>query len=105
MSAAEDGEVTLVVRFEASPGQEGELEARLRRMVSASTAEDGCLQYTLHADRDGAAHFVLYERWTSWAALAAHDQTSHVKDFVAVLPDLLVEDFGRWQLRRLTALG
>ena len=104
MSRVEDGEVTLVVRFQASPGQAGELESRLRQMVSASTAEDGCLQYTLHVDRDSAAHFVLYERWTSWAALAEHDETSHVKDFVAVLPDLLVQGFGRWQLRRLTAL-
>ena len=92
------------MQFQASPGQEEDLEPRLCQMVAASTAEDGCLRSTLHTDRDSAANFALYERWTTWAALAAHNETCHEKDFVAVLPDLPVPGFGRWQLRRPTAL-
>lgn len=99
---ADDGEVSLVVRFRSTPGREKELASRLHEMVTASTAEDGCLQYTLHVDRDAPDCFVLYERWTGWSALALHDETLHVKAFVGVLPALLVEPYGRWQLRRLT---
>ena len=98
----DDGEVSLVVRFEARPGREQELGARLRDMVASSTAEPGCLQYTLHADRDHPQRYVLYERWTGWSALDAHDETPHVTAFVGDLPDLLVRPFDRWQLSRLT---
>lgn len=71
-------------------------------MVSASASEEGCLQYTLHDDRDHPDCLVPYERWAGRPALAAHDETAHVKTFMAALPDLLIGSYDRWPLRRLT---
>ena len=35
-------------------------------------AEDGCLEYDVHRSRHDAGEVLLFERWTTMAALEAH---------------------------------
>jgi quinol monooxygenase YgiN len=100
MAAPADDVIVLVVGFEARPGTTDALRAALDDIARASTAEAGCLEYTLHEDRDDPHRFVLYERWADQAALDEHDQTAHVHDFVARFPELLAGPVGKRRLRR-----
>ncbi len=72
------GEVALLVHIEVLPGRGDEQIALFRDLQPQVLAEAGCLQYELKRDANNADRFVLIERWASEAALAAHDQTSHM---------------------------
>lgn len=71
----------LAVSLIAKPGGEAELKAALEALVAPSRADDGCLQYDLHADRENPRHFFLYERWRDDASWRAHMETPHLKNF------------------------
>lgn len=81
----------LVVIAELRAGQSsiGALRSSLRGMVEPSRAEADCLAYDLHQDSEDAATFVIYERWTSEAALEAHFRTTHFRTLSARLEGLL----------------
>jgi quinol monooxygenase YgiN len=52
------------------------------RSVAADTRqEDGCLAYLVHRAKDAPDTVVVYERWASPAALAAHHKTAHMDAF------------------------
>ena len=63
-------------------------------MCAPSRAEEGCIFYNLFkaTDEAGAFHFIEY--WKSQAALDAHREEPHYKNFRAKLPDLLAEPVG-----------
>ncbi len=71
----------LAVSLVAKPNREAELRAALEGLVAPSRADDGCLQYDLHTDRENPRHFFLYERWRDEAAWRAHMETPHLKRF------------------------
>lgn len=93
-------ELTLVVRMNASPGREAEVERALRAAVAPTHAEPGCLRYALHRGVDEPSVFVLVERWRSRAALDEHMRTPHLVELLATLGELLAEPaaVGRYEL-------
>ena len=91
--------LVLLISFRAAAGQADPLLRRLQQMSTDSMAEVGCRQYDVHADRDEAGRFWLYEIWDDQAAHGRHDQTAHVAGFVADFPTLLAGAPERWNLR------
>ena len=81
--------VALVVVFRAAPGRIDELRSALLELTVATRAEDGCVLYDLHEDVNDPDVLAFYEIWATPAAHAAHDETPHVKAFVARFPELL----------------
>jgi quinol monooxygenase YgiN len=75
--------VRLIPVFEAKPGFENELAGLLRDLEAVSRRDPGCLEYRVFGDGDSPGTFMLYEEWTSMAALDAHNELQHVKDFFA----------------------
>lgn len=71
-------QVQLVILISTQPGRGAEQVAAFERLAPLVRAEDGCLQYDLHAVTDDPDRFVLIERWASEEALAAHDITPHM---------------------------
>lgn len=59
--------------------------AAIVTMMEKSRAEDGCLDYTFARDLSDPQVLVLFERWRDAAALAAHGQSAHMRDFQAVM--------------------
>ncbi|MDG4862247.1 putative quinol monooxygenase [Streptomyces sp. T-3] len=78
--------VQLIIQITALPGRGGEQIAAYERLAPVVRAEEGCLQYDLHQVRDDPDRFVLIERWSSRAALAAHDATPHMIEADAASP-------------------
>ncbi|WP_110180958.1 putative quinol monooxygenase [Nocardioides solisilvae] len=70
--------VSLVILISTQPGKGGEQVAAFERLAPVVRAEEGCLQYDLHAVVDDPDRFVLVERWASEKALAAHDVAPHM---------------------------
>ncbi len=55
----------------------------------------------MFGDLENADRFVLYEEWTSSEALEAHNQETHVIDFLAAANHLLAEPFQVTWLRSI----
>ena len=51
------------------------------KLAIASRAEAGCLMFAVHQSISEAATFVLYEQWRDRAALDAHYETPHFKEY------------------------
>lgn len=57
----------------------------IKAMVAASRAEDGCLTYTFAQDLSDPDSIIIYERWESQEALAAHGKSAHMAEFQKVM--------------------
>lgn len=89
-----DERVFLIAWLKPKPGKEDELAQLLGGMCAPSRAEEGCVFYNLFrsADAEGAFHFI--ECWRTQAALDAHREEAHYKEFRARLPELIAEPVG-----------
>ena len=92
----------VVAHLVANPDKIDELCDALAALIEPTRAEEGCLSYELLQSRDNPTQFTFVEEWTSEAALGAHFETDHIKDFLAKAPDLLAAEL---DLRRYVLLG
>jgi len=84
--------VRFIPVFQAKPGREDELARLLSDLQEASRRDAGCLDYAFFTDEESPDTFVLYEEWTSSAALAAHNEQKHVKDFFAAAEPIMARE-------------
>jgi quinol monooxygenase YgiN len=70
----------------------GELRAHMARMMAASQAEDGCLDYNYAEDVTEPGLIHVFERWRDQAALEAHFQSAHMARWRAAWPGFGVSD-------------
>lgn len=101
LSPANSTQLTLFAFIRAKSGHSEELGRRLKALVEPSRAEVGNINYDLHRSNDDADVWVLYENWLSSADLTAHFEQPYMKEFVALLPDVLE---GEMDLRRCTMI-
>ncbi|CAO3421252.1 putative quinol monooxygenase [Azospirillum endophyticum] len=80
--------VKIMAMLTAKPGKAAELRALLDGMLAPSRAEPGNLRYDLWRDRDDANRFVLDELYADAAAVAAHRETPHFRDYLTRIADL-----------------
>ena len=73
-----------------------------RAVMAATRQEPGCLEYTIAADVDDPARFVIVEKWASAEALEAHFETPHMAEFQAAMAGLGVRrlDVKRYEVAR-----
>jgi quinol monooxygenase YgiN len=64
----------------------------MEAMVSASRAEDGCLDYAYAEDVLQPGLIRVMERWRDQASLDAHVRAPHLKTWRAAWPDLAISD-------------
>lgn len=55
--------------------------ALFRKLGAASRKEVGCLMYVVHQSTTDPTTFFLYEQWRDRAALDAHYEEPHFKEF------------------------
>ena len=68
------------------------LRAHMAAMMTASQAEDGCLDYNYGEDVAEPGLIRVFERWRDQAALDAHFQTAHMAGWRAVWPSFGVSE-------------
>lgn len=64
----------------------------MERMLLASRAEDGCLEYAYAVDVADPGLVRVFEVWRDQAALEAHFRTDHLAEWRAAWPDFGVSD-------------
>jgi quinol monooxygenase YgiN len=82
----------------AKPGKRGEVLAAFEKIVPVVRKEDGCIEYGAAVDAEGMGPtqsklgtdtYVVVEKWTSPATLAAHSASPHMAEFRAKTKDLM----------------
>ena len=61
------------------PDKMDELRPSMRAALEATRKETGCLLYAYGEDVLEPGLIRIVERWQSWAAIAAHSKTPHIK--------------------------
>lgn len=74
--------VVLAVTWVAREGEGESVAELLRRLMSLSRAEPGCLQYDVHRDPDEPNRFFLFERYVDDEAFSAHEASRHFRELV-----------------------
>lgn len=103
MAAA--GQVTVVARCRAKKGLEAKVREEILALVAPTRSEAGCLNYDLHVSSDDPGLFMLYENWTSKAALDQHLATPYLERFKALAPGLLSEPIDIALFQMITPLA
>lgn len=72
----------------ARPGKADALEALLQGMIAPCRAEPGNLRWDIWRDQADKDRFVLDELYLDQAAVAAHRETSHFRNYLSTINDL-----------------
>ena len=80
--------VKIMAILTAKPGKAEELQALLDGMLAPSRAEPGNLRYDLWREQGNANRFVLDEFYIDAAAVAAHRETPHFRDYLGRIADV-----------------
>ncbi|WP_454857971.1 putative quinol monooxygenase [Rhizobium binxianense] len=80
--------VKIMATLLARSGKAGELEALLFGMAPHCRMEPGNLRWDVWRDQAKAGRYVLDELYVDNAAVAAHRDTPHFKDYLSKINDL-----------------
>jgi quinol monooxygenase YgiN len=93
----EFGAFGLVVRFELHYGHEEAFDALTAETVASIRAsEPGTMVYLTHTERESPDVRVFYELYRSEAAFQAHEESEHVRRFLAERQQHLRHDPEVW---------
>ena len=56
-----------------------------RAFMTATRTEDGCASYQFYEDFDVPGSYIVVEQWRDQAALDAHGEAVHYKEFLATV--------------------
>lgn len=84
--------LTIIASIKVKSGKIEVVKLELKKLISITQAEEGCMQYDLHQDNENPAHFLFYENWESREQWQTHMNNQHLKDYMAAT-DGMVEEF------------
>lgn len=88
-AAMGDEAFVLIAELQAKPGLGDTLQRELQALIAATLPEPGCLSLALHRSSDDPDLLLIYEHWRSRAAVDAHVDLPHTRDFFARSPQWL----------------
>jgi quinol monooxygenase YgiN len=86
-----EGKVTVIARIKAKADRTQRVKEELLKLLAPTRAENDCINFDMHQGATDHAQFLFHENWTSEAALKAHFETPHIKNWLRVAEDLLAE--------------
>lgn len=76
----------------AKPGKEAEFKEKMTAQAQRCLAnEPGCLQFDVAQDPNNPARLVMLEVYQDEAAIKAHQDSQHFKDFRPVISELVAD--------------
>ena len=73
--------LVLAVVWKAKPGNENEMARVLSILQTEARKEPGCTMFVSHRGHDDPSRFFIYEEYKDEAALEAHRETPHFKQY------------------------
>jgi quinol monooxygenase YgiN len=86
-----ESNVTVIARIRAKADRVQRVEEELRKLLAPTRAENGCIDFDMHQGATDPSLFLFHENWTSKAALEAHFETPHIKNWLRQAEGLLAE--------------
>jgi (4S)-4-hydroxy-5-phosphonooxypentane-2,3-dione isomerase len=83
--------IVLKVDMLVKPGSEERCKELIRTLQEHSRKEPGCVQYAGHQSLDDPRRFLFYEVYKDQAALQAHRDAPHFKQYVKGGLDSIME--------------
>ncbi len=71
-------QLTIIADIHARPDRADFVRSELEKLIAATRAEAGCVQYDLHRDNDNPAHFLFFENWESRELWQVHMNSPHL---------------------------
>lgn len=82
----------IVAYLTAKPGMEAEFQKQMTAQAQRCLDnEPGCLQFDVVQDPKNPTRFVMLEVYKDDAAIKAHQESQHFKDFRPVITELVAE--------------
>jgi autoinducer 2-degrading protein len=82
----------IVAYLTAKPGKEAEFKEQMTAQAKRCLAnESGCLQFDVVQDPKAPTRFVMLEVYKDDAAIKAHQDSQHFKDFRPVVSELVAD--------------
>jgi len=94
--------VSFIVRMKFPTEDRAEIAEALRALTAASRREPGCVSYIPHQLAEEPDTVVIYEQYRDDAALAAHRDSEHFKNYAV---GVLYQKMRDRSLDNLTALA
>jgi quinol monooxygenase YgiN len=63
------------------PGAIEKLKSEMQKVVKATRAEKGCINYDFAVDLTDPSKLIIYEKWTDQAALQGHMNSPHMAEW------------------------
>jgi quinol monooxygenase YgiN len=98
---AEVAMIVLKVDMQVKPGMEEKCKEIIRHLHEHSRKEPGCVQYVGHQSTEDPRKFMFYEVYKDEAALQAHRDSAHFKQYVIGGLDGIMEDRSRMLYREV----
>jgi (4S)-4-hydroxy-5-phosphonooxypentane-2,3-dione isomerase len=90
--ATEEAMRAIIAYLTVKPGKEAEFQEKMTAQAKRCLAnEEGCLQFDVVQDPKNTTRFVMLEVYRDDAAIKAHQDSQHFKDFRPVVGDLLAD--------------
>ncbi len=86
-----DENIVLAARLKVKENAIEETRRAALKIVAASRAEAGNINYDVHQAIDDATVFIWHETWASKAAIDEHFETAFFKEFSAAVEEYAVE--------------
>jgi quinol monooxygenase YgiN len=83
--------VTVVAKLTFQADAIDRVTPELSKLVTATRAEEGCIEYRLYQDNDDPSVFIFYENWENMACLDRHLNSDHFTSYVAAVGHLITE--------------
>jgi len=83
--------LTIVANIHAKPDHVDLVKAELEKLVPATRAEPGCIQYDLHQDNENPTHFLFYENWESREHWQTHMSAPHLAAYMKATDGAVAE--------------
>ncbi len=83
--------LTIVANIHVNPDKIELVKAELEKLILATRAEEGCIQYDLHQDNENHAYFLFYENWESRELWQAHMNATHLLNYRKATEGAIVE--------------
>lgn len=84
-------QLTIIARILAKAEKIELVRTELLKLIEATRAEEGCINYDLHQDNENPNLFLFYENWTSRDLWQKHMETAHLAAFKAATDGAIEE--------------
>jgi len=83
--------LTIVANIEAKKNKIDFIKEELLKLIAATKAEEGCIEYRLQQDNQNPEFFLFFEIWENRELWQKHMDSEHLQNLIRVTEGSLVD--------------